>query len=71
MRCLASTTALWCVARGESYIRTLELIAEGEARAMTKQEKDQFQAFDENLQAQMDGYKSPFSITQTATVLRF
>lgn len=42
---------------GESYIRTLELIAEGEARAMTKQEKDQFQAFDENLQAQMDGYK--------------
>ncbi|POD80026.1 methyl-accepting chemotaxis protein [Pseudomonas syringae group genomosp. 3] len=42
---------------GESYIRTLELIAEGQARPMTKQEKDQFQGFDENLQAQMDGYK--------------
>ncbi|WP_371245697.1 methyl-accepting chemotaxis protein [Pseudomonas syringae pv. tomato] len=42
---------------GESYIRTLELIAEGQARPMTKQEKDQFQSFDENLQAQMDGYK--------------
>ncbi|KPC38143.1 MULTISPECIES: methyl-accepting chemotaxis protein [Pseudomonas syringae group] len=42
---------------GESYIRTLELIAEGQARALTKQEKDQFQGFDENLQAQMNGYK--------------
>ncbi|KPZ09867.1 Methyl-accepting chemotaxis protein [Pseudomonas amygdali pv. ulmi] len=42
---------------GESYIRTLELIAEGQARALTKQEKDQFQGVDENLQAQMNGYK--------------
>ncbi|PBP58544.1 methyl-accepting chemotaxis protein [Pseudomonas syringae] len=42
---------------GESYIRTLELIAEGQARPLTKQERDQFQGFDENLQAQMDGYK--------------
>ncbi|PHN40104.1 methyl-accepting chemotaxis protein [Pseudomonas amygdali] len=42
---------------GESYIRTLELIAEGQGRALTKQEKDQFQGFDENLQAQMNGYK--------------
>ncbi|WP_439850749.1 methyl-accepting chemotaxis protein [Pseudomonas syringae] len=42
---------------GESYIRTLELISEGAARPLTKQEKDQYQGFDENLQAQMDGYK--------------
>ncbi|KPX34513.1 Methyl-accepting chemotaxis protein [Pseudomonas amygdali pv. eriobotryae] len=42
---------------GESYIRTLELIAEGQGRALTKQERDQFQGFDENLQAQMNGYK--------------
>ncbi|PBQ15212.1 methyl-accepting chemotaxis protein [Pseudomonas congelans] len=42
---------------GESYIRTLELIAEGQGRPLTKQERDQFQGFDENLQAQMDGYK--------------
>ena len=42
---------------GESYIRTLELIGEGKARALTKQEKDQFAGFEENLQTQMDGYK--------------
>ncbi|GAO91217.1 histidine kinase [Pseudomonas syringae pv. actinidiae] len=42
---------------GESYIRTLELIAEGQGRPLTKQERDQFQGFDENLQTQMDGYK--------------
>ncbi|MCF5733440.1 methyl-accepting chemotaxis protein WspA [Pseudomonas syringae] len=42
---------------GESYIRTLELIAEGQGRPLTKQEKDQFQGFDDSLQLQMDGYK--------------
>ncbi|WP_147458969.1 methyl-accepting chemotaxis protein, partial [Pseudomonas coronafaciens] len=42
---------------GESYIRTLELISEGAARPLTKQEKDQYKGFDENLQTQMDGYK--------------
>jgi methyl-accepting chemotaxis protein WspA len=42
---------------GESYIRTLELIGEGKARALTKQEKDHFAGFEENLQTQMDGYK--------------
>ncbi len=42
---------------GESYIRTLELIGEGKARGLTKQEKDQFAGFEENLQTQMDGYK--------------
>ncbi|WP_434677753.1 methyl-accepting chemotaxis protein [Pseudomonas sp. R1-18] len=42
---------------GESYIRTLELIGEGKARALTRQEKDQFAGFEENLQTQMDGYK--------------
>ena len=42
---------------GESYIRTLELIGEGKARALTKQEKDQFAGFEENLQTQIDGYK--------------
>ncbi|MCV4282682.1 methyl-accepting chemotaxis protein [Pseudomonas capsici] len=42
---------------GESYIRTLELIGEGRARPLTKQEQDQFEGFDEYLQAQIDGYK--------------
>ncbi len=51
---------------GESYIRTLELIAEGAARPLTKQEKDQYQGFDENLQAQMDGYKKSIFDKQDA-----
>jgi methyl-accepting chemotaxis protein WspA len=42
---------------GESYIRTLELIGEGKARPLTKQERDQFAGFEEGLQAQIDGYK--------------
>jgi methyl-accepting chemotaxis protein WspA len=42
---------------GESYIRTLELIGEGKGRPLTKQEKDHFAGFEENLQTQMDGYK--------------
>ncbi len=42
---------------GESYIRTLELIGEGQARPLTKQEKDQFQGFEDNLQTQVEGYK--------------
>lgn len=42
---------------GESYIRTLELIGEGKGRPLTKQEKDQFAGFEDNLQTQMDGYK--------------
>ncbi|MDF2643841.1 MAG: methyl-accepting chemotaxis protein, partial [Pseudomonas sp.] len=49
---------------GESYIRTLELIGEGKARPLTKQEKDQFAGFEDNLQAQIDGYKK--SIFDTA-----
>lgn len=42
---------------GESYIRTLELIGEGQGRALTQAERDQFQGFEESLQKQIDGYK--------------
>ncbi|WP_459748417.1 methyl-accepting chemotaxis protein [Pseudomonas sp. 3A(2025)] len=42
---------------GESYIRTLELIGEGQGRALTQAERDQFQGFEDALQKQIDGYK--------------
>ncbi len=42
---------------GESYIRTLELIGEGEGRALTAAEKDQFQDFENRLQEQVDNYR--------------
>jgi methyl-accepting chemotaxis protein WspA len=57
---------------GESYIRTLELIGEGKTRTLTKQEKDQFAGFEENLQRQMDGYKqSIFDETDKANFATF
>ena len=57
---------------GESYIRTLELIGEGKARPLTAQEKDQFAGFEENLQAQIDGYKqSIFDDTDRANFAIF
>jgi methyl-accepting chemotaxis protein WspA len=43
---------------GESYIRTLELIGEGQGRELTAAEKDQFQDFEVRLQQQVDNYKS-------------
>lgn len=42
---------------GESYIRTLELIGEGQGRELTAAEKDQFQDFETRLQQQVDNYK--------------
>ncbi|MCD5971101.1 methyl-accepting chemotaxis protein [Pseudomonas quasicaspiana] len=42
---------------GESYIRTLELIGEGEGRELTGPEKDQFKDFEARLQLQVDNYK--------------
>ncbi|MFK7699425.1 methyl-accepting chemotaxis protein [Pseudomonas caspiana] len=42
---------------GESYIRTLELIGEGEGRELTGPEKDQFKDFEARLQQQVDNYK--------------
>lgn len=42
---------------GESYIRTLELIGEGQGRELTGAEKDQFQDFETRLQQQVDNYK--------------
>lgn len=42
---------------GESYIRTLELIGEGQGRELTPAEKDQFQDFEARLQEQIDNYK--------------
>jgi methyl-accepting chemotaxis protein WspA len=43
---------------GESYIRTLELIAEGKARELSRTEQDQFIDFETRLQAQMAGYRT-------------
>ncbi|WP_109511222.1 methyl-accepting chemotaxis protein [Pseudomonas ovata] len=42
---------------GESYIRTLELIGEGQGRALSPAEREQFQGFEDALQKQIDGYK--------------
>ncbi|WP_122665560.1 methyl-accepting chemotaxis protein [Pseudomonas viridiflava] len=42
---------------GESYIRTLELIGEGQGRELTAPEKDQFNDFEARLQQQVDNYK--------------
>ena len=42
---------------GESYIRTLELIGEGQGRALTAAEKDQFQDFENRLQEQVENYR--------------
>lgn len=42
---------------GESYIRTLELIGEGQGRPLTQTEREQFQGFEAGLQKQIDGYK--------------
>jgi len=42
---------------GESYIRTLELIAEGKARELNRSEQDQYIEFENRLQSQIDGYK--------------
>jgi methyl-accepting chemotaxis protein WspA len=42
---------------GESYIRTLELIGEGEGRVLTPAEKDQFQDFENRLQEQVENYR--------------
>ncbi len=43
---------------GESYIRTLELIGEGQGRPLTQAEKDQFRDFEVRLQEQVDNYKT-------------
>jgi methyl-accepting chemotaxis protein WspA len=42
---------------GESYIRTLELIGEGQGRTLTAAEKDQFQDFENRLQEQVENYR--------------
>ena len=42
---------------GESYIRTLELIGEGQGRVLTAAEKDQFQDFENRLQEQVENYR--------------
>ena len=43
---------------GESYIRTLELIGEGQGRVLTAAEKDQFQDFENRLQDQVENYRT-------------
>ncbi|SQF97319.1 histidine kinase, HAMP region: chemotaxis sensory transducer [Paucimonas lemoignei] len=42
---------------GESYIRTLELIGEGQGRVLTAAEKDQFHDFENRLQEQVENYR--------------
>jgi len=57
---------------GESYIRTLELIGEGEGRVLTAAEKDQFQDFENRLQEQVENYrKTIFDETDRANFAGF
>ncbi|KQQ67993.1 chemotaxis protein [Pseudomonas sp. Leaf127] len=57
---------------GESYIRTLELIGEGQGRALSPAEREQFQGFEDALQKQIDGYKrSIFDDTDKANFQQF
>ncbi|KFE53045.1 methyl-accepting chemotaxis protein [Pseudomonas syringae] len=57
---------------GESYIRTLELIGEGEGRVLTAAEKDQFQDFENRLQEQIENYrKTIFDDTDRANFAGF
>ncbi|WNW14255.1 methyl-accepting chemotaxis protein [Pseudomonas sp. DTU_2021_1001937_2_SI_NGA_ILE_001] len=57
---------------GESYIRTLELIGEGQGRPLTQTERDQFQGFEASLQKEVDGYKqSIFDDTDKSTFQAF